>query len=387
MIALLESVPFAILATGIFVGIASTLVGTFLVLRQDSMLADATSHGVVFGIAVTWLLTRQASGPVQLLGAALAGLLTVLLSEWLARSGRVKDDTAIGLVFPFLFAVGVLILNVYAGDVHVDAHTVLLGEIGFVWLDTVSVLGVALPRALVTMAAVFAVDLVFVLALYKELKLVTFDPVHARAAGFRPGMLSTALLALLSLTAVAAFDAVGAVLFVAFVVVPAATAWLLTNRLAWMIAVGMIVSVVSVSLGYLAAVAADVSIGGAMAVATGPFLLLAFLFGPQHGLLARTVRSRGRQRMHESRALAVHLYQHEDDPLASEEGTVAALREHLHWDDVRAQRVLLHSLDGGWVERRGDRLELTPRGRALAQEVLEPWRAEDPDAGRRPARA
>lgn len=387
MIELMESVPFAILATGVFVGLASTLVGTFLVLRQDSMLSDATSHGVVFGIAATWLLTRQASGPAQLVGAALAGLLTVLLSEWLARTGRVKDDTSIGLVFPFLFAVGVLILNVYAGDVHVDAHTVLLGEIGFVWLDTLPVLGVALPRALLTMAAVFAIDLAFVVALYKELKLVTFDPVLARAAGFRPGLLSTALLALLSLTAVAAFDAVGAVLFVAFVVVPPATAWLLTNRLAWMIAVGASVSVTSVTLGYLAAVAADVSIGGMMALATAPFLILAFLFGPEHGLLARAVRSRGRRRLHESRALAVHLYRHENDPSASEEGSVAALRDHLHFEETQARRVLVDALDAGWVERRGDRLELTPRGRALAREVLEPWRAAEDAAGPRRAGA
>ena len=175
-----------IVATGMAVGTAAALIGPFLILRRNSMLSDAISHSIVFGIVVVWLLTGRVSGPVQIMGAALTGVLTVFLTEALARSGRVKDDAAIGLVFPALFAAGVLLLNLYARDVHIDVHAVLLGEIGFVWIDTMEVAGYQVPRSLVWMAAVAAVNAGFVTCFWKELKLATFDPVLAQAFGMMP---------------------------------------------------------------------------------------------------------------------------------------------------------------------------------------------------------
>ena len=374
MQALLSDIPFSIMATGALVGTAASLLGTFLVLRRNSMLADAISHSIVFGIVIVWLLTRQQSGPVQLLGAGLAGVFTVFLTEALASSRRVKYDAAIGLVFPVLFSIGVLLLNLYARDVHIDAHTVLLGEIGFVWLDTTRVGGLEVPVALLWMSVMTLANLLFVTLFYKELKLATFDDALAKALGFMPGALFYALLALTSATAVAAFDAVGAVLFVAFVIVPPAAAYLLTDRLWRMMLYGSLIAVASSVVGYLLAVAVDVSIGGMMALVTGGFLALAFLFGPRHGLIAQELRRAHQRDANASRALAVHLYHHEADPRQAEESVVGALREHLRWDDARARRVLLRSLDDGLVRRDGDELRLTPKGRSVAQEIFEPWR-------------
>ncbi|GAA3903660.1 metal ABC transporter permease [Halomonas cibimaris] len=286
-----------IMLVGAMVGTASSLVGTFLVLRGNSMLSDAISHSIVFGIVAVWLLTHQQSGPVQLIGAALTGLLTVFLTELLASSQRMKQDAAIGLVFPALFSVGVLLLNVYASDVHIDTHTVLLGEIGFVWLDTVSVLGHDVPQAVVSMAVMLTLNLIFVGAFFKELKLATFDPALARALGFAPGVLFYALLMLTSSTAVAAFDAVGAVLFIAFAIVPPAAAYLLTDRLWLMLVLGSLISTAASVSGYFLAVYWDVSIGGMMAVMTGGFLLLAFIAGPRYGLISQRVRRRRSRRL------------------------------------------------------------------------------------------
>ena len=151
-LAILSDPDFAIVATGALVGIAAALVGPFLILRGQSLLTDAISHAILLGIVVVWMLTGAVAGPVQIAGAALTGLLTVWLAEVLARTGRVKDDAAVGLVFPALFALGVLMLNVYAREVHIDAHTVLLGEIGFVWLDLVTVAGVEVPRLVAQLA-------------------------------------------------------------------------------------------------------------------------------------------------------------------------------------------------------------------------------------------
>lgn len=370
--ALLNDVAFSIMATGALVGVAASLLGTFLVLRQNSMLADAISHSIVFGIVIVWLVTRQQSGPVQLVGAALAGVLTVFLTESLARTRRVKNDAAIGLVFPVLFSIGVLLLNLYARDVHIDTHTVLLGEIGFVWLDTTSVLGLELPVALLWMSVVTVVNLLFVAIFYKELKISTFDPALATSLGFLPGTLFYVLLTLTSMTAVAAFDAVGAVLFVAFVIVPPATGYLLTDRLWRMIAYGSATSVLASVGGYFLANAWNVSIGGMMAVVAGALLMVAFLLGPRYGLIAQEIQRRGQRAANETRALAVHLYNHEREP-PGEENLVGALQRHLRWSPERSRRVLLRALDRGLVVRSGERLLLTPKGRSTAREVLEPW--------------
>jgi manganese/zinc/iron transport system permease protein len=290
MQAVFANAPAMIMLTGALVGVAASLVGTFLVLRRSSMLSDAISHAIVFGIVIVWMLTKAQSGPVQIVGAALTGLLTVFLTEALVNTRRVKNDAAIGLVFPVLFAAGVLLLNLYARDVHIDTHTVLLGEIGFVWLDTMILAGIEVPEAVVWMGAITAVNGLFVGLFWKELKLATFDSELAKALGFAPTLMFYALLLLTSTTAVASFDAVGAVLFVAFVIVPPATGYLLTDSLPRMLGIAAAVSVAASLTGYPVAVALDVSIGGTMALMTGVFLTLAFLFGPRHGLVAQALR-------------------------------------------------------------------------------------------------
>eukprot|EP00873_Tetraselmis_striata_P031198 jgi/Tetstr1/451462/TSEL_038498.t1 len=362
-----------IMLTGALVGIAASLLGTFLILRGASMLSDAISHSIVFGIIVVWMLTGQASGPVQIIGAALTGLLTVALTELLTATRRVKADAAIGLVFPALFSIGVLLINIYARDVHIDQHTVLLGEIGFVWLNTYDIGGYLVPQAVVWMGVMALLNLAFVTMLYKELKLATFDAALAKALGFAPVLLSYALLALLSGTAVAAFDSVGAILFIAFVIVPPSAAYLLTDRLSLMLAFGAAIAIISSIAGYWLAVWFNVSIGGMMAMMTGACFVAALAFGPRYGLVAQNARRRARVAENAARTLAVHLFNHEDDPTAKEENVTAALREHLHWSQAKSDAILAKSLADGLVTRSGESLLLTDKGRTAAREVLEPW--------------
>lgn len=275
--AFFTSIPAMILLTGVLVGVSGALLGSFLVLRGNAMLSDAISHSIVLGIILVWLLTRQTSGPLPLIGAALTGVLTVVLTEALARSRLVRMDAAIGLVFPALFALGVMLISLHARDVHLHVDTVLLGEIGFVWLETTPVFGQPVPVAVVTLGAVLAVNLAVVLALWKELKLASFDPGLAAALGFLPGVLHYLILTLTSITAVAAFDAVGAVLFIAFVIVPPATAFLLTRRLGSMVMLAIALSVAACVAGYLLARLWNVSIAGMMASMTGVWFALALL--------------------------------------------------------------------------------------------------------------
>lgn len=364
------SIPAMILLTGILVGVSAALLGSFLVLRGNAMLTDAISHSIVFGIIVVWLITGQMSGPVQVLGAAMTGVLTVVLSELLARSNLVRMDAAIGLVFPALFAAGVILISIHARNVHIDVDTVLLGEIGFVWLHTVTVWGVRVPVAVATLGVVLAVNLAFVLVLWKELKLATFDPGLAAALGFLPGVLHYAILTLTSVTAVAAFDAVGAILFIAFVIVPPATAYLLTRRLWLMVALAVALSVAACVTGYFLALHWNVSIGGMMASMTGVWFALALLFAPGRGLVAQALRARTERLDHDCRALVAHLFTHQDTPAMAEENTLRALVEHLRWPEPRARAAILRAHDRDLIERREGLLALRPKGSAEAQVVF-----------------
>jgi len=364
------SIPAMILLTGILVGVSGALLGSFLVLRGNAMLTDAISHSIVFGVIVVWLLTGQMSGPVQVLGAALTGVLTVVLSELLARSRLVKMDAAIGLVFPALFAAGVLLISIYARDVHIDVETVLLGEIGFVWLNTVVLWGQQVPIAVATLGAVLVVNLVFVLVLWKELKLTTFDPGLAAALGFLPGVLHYAVLTLTSVTAVAAFDAVGAILFIAFVIVPPATAYLLTRRLWGVVVLAVALSVAACVAGYVLALRWNVSIAGMMASMTGVWFALALLFAPGHGLVAQALGQRSKRLDHDCRALVAHLFTHQNTPAMAEENTLRALVDHLRWPEPRARAAILRAHDRDLIERRAGLLTLRPKGNAEAEAIF-----------------
>lgn len=362
----------AIFLTGALVGVAAAPLGLFLVLRGTAMLTDAVAHSIVLGIVVVWMLTGATSGPVQLLGAALAGVATVALTGALQRSRIVASDAAIGLVFPALFAAGVLLINIYARDVHVDVDTVLLGEIGFVWLETRELGGIEVPVSVLTLGAVLVVNVAFVAAFWKELKLGSFDPALAAALGLAPGLLHQGLLVLTSVTAVASFEAVGAILFIAFAIVPSATALFLTDRPGRALGLAAALAVIAAGAGQAAAFALDVSIGGMMAVCAGALFGLALVAGPRRGIVARLLRRRAEAADRAALTLVAHLHTHEGGPDAATECTAAALSDHLRWPPQRAAEVIVHGLDRGLILRRGEGLVLTERGRAEARAIFDP---------------
>jgi manganese/zinc/iron transport system permease protein len=359
---------------GAVVGGAASVIGTFLVLHRSTMLTDAIAHAALLGIVVAYLFVGDLHHPALTVGAALAGLVTVMGTRLLERSRLVRTDAAIALVFPFLFALAVLLAGRYAGDAHLDADAVLVGEIGFAWIDVAGFLGLEMPRALRTMLIVLALDAVLVAALWNALKLVAFDRVHAATIGFAPGVVTGVLLGATSLTAVAAFDAVGAVLFVAFVVAPPAAGLLLADRVGGMLAIGLIGSVLASVGGYGAALAFDLAIAPSMALAAGVLVGVALLVGPRHGVVARIARTRHRALDLDARALLVHLASHENAPAGLRENTRVDLREHLSWSPRKVDRVVRHALDGGFVERgrAGEGLRPTGRGRAWIDEAGPP---------------
>lgn len=278
-----------IILIGALTGAACALVGSFLVLRKMAMLGDAISHAVLPGIALAFLITHSRQSAAMLIGAGLFGLLTVFIVDFLHKRGRMQSDTSIGVTFTFLFAVGVILISVFGRYVDLDQDCVLFGEIAFVPWDTWIVQGMNWgPRALWSLGAALIVNLLFITVFYKELKVSTFDPQLARSLGIPVTAIHYGLMACVALTTVAAFETVGAILVVAMLVVPAATAYLLSERLAVMIALSVVFGMLSAVLGFWAAAPLDASIAGMMAVMSGGLFTIAFLYH----LLRRRLQTR-----------------------------------------------------------------------------------------------
>lgn len=353
------------------VAASCALVGSFLVLRRQAMLADAVSHAILPGIVLAFFWTESLRSPLLLVAAAATGVVAVFLIEALERTRLVKTDAAIGLVFPALFALGVVLVARYASDVHLDTDAVLLGDPAFSWIERFAPAGRDLgPLALWTMGGVLLLNLAFVVLFFKELKLATFDPALAGALGFAPAALHYALAGLVSVTAVGAFDVVGSILVVALMVAPPAGAYLLTDRLPRMVALAVLLGVLSAVLGYALARALDASIAGSMATAAGALFVLCFALAPERGLLAQARRGTDQRREFARRMLAVHLLHHERTADADEECRVGHLQEHLSWSPTFAERAVRHAERGGTVRRAGERLLLTDAGRRYAQDAM-----------------
>lgn len=245
-----------------------------------AMVSDAISHAVLPGIVIAFMLGGDLDSIWMLVGAGLVGLLTTFLIEFFHQKGKLQTDASIGVTFTWLFAIGVILVSYYAGDAHIDAECVLYGEIAYVPLDLIidssgDVLG---PKSTIVLSAVLLLILVTISTFYKELVLTTFDPAFAAVTGVSVALWHYVTMGLVSLATIASFESVGAILVVAFLVVPPATAYLLSNRLLNMIALSILFGISSSALGYFLAYLIDGSIAGAMATVAGIQFGLIFTF-------------------------------------------------------------------------------------------------------------
>jgi manganese/zinc/iron transport system permease protein len=355
----------------VVVAAACALPGVFLVLRRLALMSDVISHAILPGIVLAFFLTQDLSSPLLVMGAALMGVLTVGVVGLLERTGRVREDAAMGLVFPVLFSLGVILIARYAGRVHLDVDIVLLGELAFAPFDRLIVGGLDLgPKSLYVMGGILLINVLFIVSFYKELKLSTFDAGLAAALGFSPALIHYGLMALVAVTAVGAFEAVGSILVVALMIAPPAAAYLLTDSLARMLGLSVSLGVVGALGGYRLAYLLDASIAGSMAAVAGVIFASALLLAPERGLLS-LVRRRMRQRWEFAQTmLLIHLLHHEGRPEAATEAHPEHLHEHLRWEQSFTARVVRLAQRNGFILRGSDRLLLTERGRERARRAL-----------------
>ncbi len=265
-----------IVAAGILCAVAAALLGNFLVLRRMSLLGDAISHAVLPGLAGAFFLSGSRSSMPMFVGAVLVGVLTALFTEWIRRVGKVDESASMGVVFTSLFALGLVLIVQGADHVDLDPGCVLYGAIEMTPLDTVSIGGHEIPRAVVTLAIVAAINATFVLLFLKELKISSFDPALATTTGFNASLMHYLLMVLVAVTAVASFETVGNILVVAMFIVPPAAAYMLTDRLTTMLALSVVLAALAAILGHLGALVVPAWFGyhstttaGMMAVAAG----------------------------------------------------------------------------------------------------------------------
>src|SRR5690554_5299851 len=233
------------------VAIACAIPGTFLVLRKMAMISDAISHSILPGLVVGFFITQDLNSPLLILLAAITGVITVILVERIQKTGLVKEDTAIGLVFPALFSIGVILIAKNANDIHLDIDAVLLGELAFAPFDRIFIGGMDIgPKSLWVIGIILSITIGLLFAFFKELKVSTFDAGLAASLGFSPAIIHYGLMTVASVTTVGAFDAVGAILVVALMIAPAASAYLLTTDLKYMLGLAITFGVFGAISGY-----------------------------------------------------------------------------------------------------------------------------------------
>ncbi len=261
----------------VLIGALCGVVGTFVVLKGYAFIGDALAHASFPGVAVAYILGTNILG-----GALVAGLVTSGMIGWVSRNRRINNDTAIGVLFAGMFALGVMIIS-RLQSYRKDLSSLLFGNI----------LGVS-QADLITIAVIGAIVIACVVIFYHELLLNAFDPTYAAALGYRTWAMDFLLLTLLTLTIVVGLQAVGNVLVVAMIVTPSAAARLLTDRVPTMMMLGALIGAASGVIGLFASYPAELAPGATIVIVATLFFFLVLLFSPRQGYIPAWLAHRRR---------------------------------------------------------------------------------------------
>lgn len=340
----------------IVTALATSIVGVFLVLRSLAMTTDAISHTILLGIVLAFFITDDIRSPWLIVGASIVGVLTVYIIELVSKTQLVRQDASIGIVFTALFALAIILISKYAGDVHLDLDIVLMGEVIFAPFNRVEILGLNIPNALWQMSIILLIDALFILIFYKELKVSTFDPKFAFIAGFSTTLIYYVLMTLASITAVAAFDAVGSILVINFFVAPALTAYLFAKRLGTMIVCTMLFAVINSVSGYLVGITFDLSIAGVTSFIAFITFMIVFLLNP-NGFISRKVKTVKQKREFTRSMILMLMNEKGHESLTNEEIIL-----HFNLDNRSFDKHMGYLMVNDYVERANGFYTLTERG-------------------------
>ena len=269
----------AIALTAVFTAVSCALLGAFLVLRKMTMVGDAISHAVLPGIAVAYWLSQSRASLWMFLGAAAVGVLATIIIELLRKKLKVQSDASIGMTFTTLFALGVILITFWSDSVDLDQECVLYGEIAYVPFNTWSFGGLNMgPIALWSSGLLLLAVLAYTVIGFKGLKLSSFNEDYAAVLGIGVAAWNLSLMAMVSFATVVSFESVGAILVVALLVVPAATAYLLVEKLHLLLIGAGSIALFAALGGYALSRWMDTSIAGTVATLLGVQFLIVLLY-------------------------------------------------------------------------------------------------------------
>lgn len=264
-----------LLLTALITSAACALPGTFLVLRGTSFMSDALGHAILLGIVMSFFVLQNMHSPLIFVGTTLTGLATVACIEILISTKKIAQDAAIGIIYPLFFSIAVVLINLFASSIHLDLDAVLLGELAFTPLHQFKIYGVDCGSyAIWTMSTILIFNIFIIIANLKSFKLATFDSDFATLLNFKPHAIHYLIMAMTCITIVGAFECAGAILVVAFMIIPPATAYLITHRLTHMLCISVILSMIGAVSGCIMAHMFNVSIAGSIATMNGIWFLL-----------------------------------------------------------------------------------------------------------------
>ena len=257
------------LITSVMVGISAGIIGSFIILRGMSLMGDAISHAVLPGVALSYML-----GSSYIIGATIFGMASAALIGFVTKHSRLKNDTAIGIVFSAFFALGIILISFARSST--DLYHILFGN----------VLAVRDSDMFLT-AAVLVNVLIAVPLFYKQLKLTSFAPTIAKSYGWNISAINYGLMFLLTLVAVTSLQTVGTILVIAMLITPAATAYQLTDKLLVMIVLSTVFGTLSSIVGLYFSYSYNLPSGATIVMAAAMFFIVAFIFAPKKGLIGQ----------------------------------------------------------------------------------------------------
>lgn len=348
-----------VLLAGVLVSLSCGIVGCFIILRRMAFLGDALAHAMLAGVTCGYLIMKvvfgvEAHAGAMLVGSVLAGLITVAMIGFVSRATRIKDDAAIGIMYTGVFAFGGLLASRFSNLIHVDLLHFVTGQV--LSVETAD---------LWVIAGVATIVVVGVILFFRTLQLTSFDPIMAASIGVPVLTVHYALTGVASLVVVSAVNVVGVVLVVGMLVTPAATAYLLSDRLSRMAALSAVFAVSGFLIGFAFSEAFNVAPGSSIVLITTLQFLVVLIAAPRYGMLASWLRRRSvvPQSATEDILGALLRSDQQSATVASLAQIAPAARPFLD----RAIRSLLHD---GLVEREGGVLRLTEPGAQAARKVV-----------------
>lgn len=351
-----------ILGVALLTALATSFIGIFLVLRKLSMLTDAISHTILLGIVIMYLWVGDLNSPWLLLGATLSGIFTVYFIEKLQHARLIKEDAAIGMVMTLMFSIAIVLISTRLRNVDLHVDTVLLGQLEFVIFERWVFFGISLPASMIIMSAVLILNLLFMRVFFKEYLVLSFDKTLATILGLAPYVLHYLFMTLVSLTAVAAFNAVGAILVIAFMVGPAMSARLLTDRIKPLIWLTLGFSVVNTLAGYTLATFLDLNIAASVATMILMSFFSVFIFAPDKGLLVRIFKQKQLTDTLHLLTLMTHIQNHANTPEADQELDPERLHTHFNWSAQEMAQLLSMAIQKNYIKSEHQRVTMTTKG-------------------------